>query len=56
MPLVLDHIDGHSENGQLTNLRIICNNCDALTDTYKGKNRGNGRAKRRERYKEGKSY
>lgn len=51
MPLVLDHIDGNSENNALTNLRVICNNCDAQTDTYKGRNKGNGRALRRERYK-----
>ena len=56
MPLVLDHINGNSEDGALTNLRVICNNCDALTDTYKNKNKGNGRARRRQRYKEGKSY
>lgn len=56
MPLVLDHISGHSEDGSLSNLRVICNNCDALTDTYKGRNKGNGRAQRRERYKVGKSY
>lgn len=56
MPLVLDHINGHSEDGMLSNLRVICNNCDALTDTYKSKNKGNGRAKRRQRYKDGKSY
>lgn len=56
MPLVLDHIDGNSQDGRLTNLRIICNNCDAQTDTYKSKNKGKGRARRRKRYQEGKSY
>lgn len=56
MPLVLDHMDGNSDNGKLDNLRVICNNCDALTDTYKSKNKGNGRAFRRKRYVEGKSY
>lgn len=56
MPLVLDHISGNSEDGNLSNLRVICNNCDALTPTYKAKNKGNGRAKRRQRYQEGKSY
>lgn len=56
MPLVLDHIDGNSDNNTRENLRMICNNCDALTDTYKGKNRGKGRATRMERYRQGKSY
>lgn len=56
IPLVLDHIDGNSTNWELTNLRLLCCNCDAQTDTYKGKNKGNGRHWRRQRYKEGKSY
>ena len=55
-PLVIDHIDGNSENNNLSNLRVICPNCDSLTSTYKGLNKGNGRAYRRKRYKEGKSY
>lgn len=54
--LVLDHINGNSDDGTLTNLRVICNNCDATTPTYKAKNKGNGRAKRRMRYQQGKSY
>lgn len=55
-PLVVDHIDGNSENNHIDNLRVICPNCDSLTSTYKALNKGNGRAYRRERYKEGKSY
>lgn len=51
MPLVLDHIDGNSYNNTLINLRVICNNCDALSPTFKGRNKGNGRFKRAERYK-----
>lgn len=56
IPIVLDHINGHAEDWRLSNLRLLCPNCDAQTDTYKGKNRGNGRHARRQRYREGKSY
>lgn len=56
IPLVLDHIDGISDNNIESNLRLVCCNCDALLSTYKGKNRGNGRYSRKTRYKEGKSY
>lgn len=55
-PLVIDHIDGNSENNKPNNLRVLCPNCDSLTSTYKSLNKGNGRAKRRLRYNEGKSY
>src|ERR1700738_959915 len=36
--LVLDHIDGNSDNRHLANYRLICNNCDAQTDTFKARN------------------
>ena len=55
-PLVIDHIDGNAENNHPDNLRVLCPNCDSLTSTYKSLNKGNGRAKRRQRYKDGKSY
>jgi len=48
IPLVSDHIDGNSDNNEISNFRIICNNCDAILPTFKGKNRGKGR---KDRYK-----
>jgi 5-methylcytosine-specific restriction endonuclease McrA len=55
-PIELEHIDGNSENNVLSNLKLICPSCHSLTSTYKNLNKGKGRHKRRERYKEGKSY
>jgi hypothetical protein len=52
----LEHKDGNSENNSLDNCILLCPNCHSLTDTYKGKNKGNGRHKRRQRYLEGKSF
>lgn len=56
VPLAMDHINGNSDDNNLTNLRLICHNCDAQTSTYKSRNRGNGRHCRRERYRKGQSY
>lgn len=56
IPLVVDHIDGNYTNISPENLRLICPNCDAQLPTYKGKNRGNGRYQRRDRYKRDQSY
>jgi ribosomal protein S27AE len=46
IPLVVDHIDGNSENNELSNFRIICNNCDSISPTFKAKNKGRGRKER----------
>ena len=56
IPLEVEHIDGNSDNNSEKNLSWLCPNCHALTPTYKAKNKGNGRAARRERYHQGKSY
>lgn len=54
--LVLDHVDGDSSNNRRDNLRLVCPNCDSQLPTFKARNRGKGRAWRRQRYADGKSY
>lgn len=46
LPVEVDHIDGNAGNNYLSNLRLLCPNCHSITDTWKGKNKGNGRASR----------
>lgn len=39
IPLELHHIDGDNQNNNLANLTLLCPNCHALTDNYRGKNK-----------------
>jgi hypothetical protein len=40
IPLELDHINGVRDDNRLSNLRVVCPNCHALTATYRGRNVG----------------
>lgn len=44
LTMVIDHIDGDSTNNMPSNFRLVCPNCDSQLPTFKGANRGNGRA------------
>lgn len=36
--LVLDHINGINNDNRLTNLRLLCPNCNSQTETFAGRN------------------
>jgi len=49
LSLQLDHINGDRRDNRIENLRILCPNCHAQTDTYSGKNNKKERRKCREK-------
>lgn len=40
IPLELHHINGINTDNRISNLQLICPNCHAQTDNYRGKNIG----------------
>lgn len=48
--LILDHIDGRANNWKITNVRLVCPNCDSQLDTYKSKNKNSARKLRHIKY------
>ena len=50
--LITDHIDGDSTNHSVSNIRLLCPNCDAQTETYKSRGgRTSTRTWRKQYYK-----
>ena len=43
IPLELHHKNGNNRDNRIENLLLLCPNCHALTVSYRGKNKGNGR-------------
>ena len=43
IPLELHHKNGNNRDNRIENLLLLCPNCHALTESYRGKNKGNGR-------------
>lgn len=46
LTLILDHINGITNDWSIANLRLVCPNCDSQLLTFKSKNKGNGRPRK----------
>lgn len=56
IPIQIDHIDGNRDNNEDENLRLLCPNCHAMTETFSGKNHGRfdtESSRLREKYRKG---
>jgi len=51
IPIELEHISGDKLDNRLENLTILCPNCHAQTDTYRGKNAKKRYTKNKKNYK-----
>lgn len=40
LTLIVDHIDGDAHNWLVSNIRLVCPNCDSQLPTFKGRNKG----------------
>jgi 5-methylcytosine-specific restriction endonuclease McrA len=54
IPLEVHHKDGNKDNNNLDNLQLLCPNCHALTDNYRGKNTHKHKLKFLQEHHEGK--
>ncbi len=45
IPLELEHKDGNNKNNIRENLEMLCPNCHALTETWRGRNKNSNRLK-----------
>jgi hypothetical protein len=39
--LIVDHINGHANDWGISNIRLVCPNCDTQLPTFKARNKGN---------------
>ena len=42
IPLELHHINGDNTDNRIENIQLLCPNCHAQTDNYRGRNKKNG--------------